>query len=191
MVMGTTAIHPMVFYPNKLSKQSTVEMAQPYTTDTASSDLLIPGMWLCTAVNTAINFPIEDAGKELGIYVIVPTVSSAAYYPQIDVMRADKGFPGSAEETHASSAPKNWDRFVSTDVFGEVSSYLAGYTLGLPDLSRYAQNFGGTSSNCIDKWQNFVTVMAGYSSLAIGVPETHAKLTTNAAASYFVGAIQL
>jgi hypothetical protein len=157
-----------------------------------TSDLDLPGFRLCTAVGTAIQIPIEEAGKEFGLLCMLPCYESTAYYPQIDIQRGNEGYaPGSALKAQLSSVEVNWDHYVSTSPFGDTSSYLSMWTIGPLDTARYACNFGGTSSNSIDKRQNFITIMVGYSSKAAGIPETHAKMSTQVCGGMWIGAIQL
>lgn len=186
----TTDIHPMTFYRGKLTKASSY--ARPFSSDCLSSDLALPGFQLCTASATAVQIPIEEAGKDFGLIFIISAVSSAAYYPQVDIQRGNEGYaPAGSMYAHLSSNPNNWVRIVSTAPFGEVTSYDSVWTIGPLDIAKYACNFGGTSSGVEDKRQNFVTLMIGYSSNAAGIPETHAKMTTNAGTAYWVGAVNM
>lgn len=186
----TTDIHPMTFYRGRLTKASSY--GRPWSSDAHSSNLALPGFQLCTASTVATQIPIEEAGKDFGLIFILSAVSSAAYYPQVDIQRGNEGYaPAGSMYAHLSSNENNWDRIVSTAPFGEVTSYDSVWTIGPLDLGKYACNFGGTSSGVEDKRQNFVTFMIGYSSLAAGIPQTHAKLTTNAPLAFWVGAVQM
>jgi hypothetical protein len=190
MVFTSTNIHPMTFYRNRLTKASTAPRS--WSSDAHSSQLSLPGFRLCTASTVATQIPVEESGKELGLIFILSAVSSADYYPQVDIQRGNVDYAvGGSQYAQLSSHPDNWVRIVSTAPFDEVTSYDSVWTIGPLDIGKYACNFGGTSSNSIDKRQNFVTFMIGYSSLAAGIPETHAKMTTNAPLAFWVGAVNM
>ncbi|MFH1146396.1 MAG: hypothetical protein V1736_01660, partial [Pseudomonadota bacterium] len=98
----TTDIHPMTFYRDKLMKASTAGRA--WSSDALSSQLSLPGFRLCTASTVATQIPVEEAGKDLGLIFILSAVSSAAYYPQVDIQRGNVDYaPGGSQYAQLSS----------------------------------------------------------------------------------------
>lgn len=191
----STNISPMNGYLSKYKECSTSSTAMVPTSDML---LVFPGFRGATAANdVVVRIPIERPGQKLGVTVIQTAVSSAAYYPQIDVAfgnnATDPAWAG-RNYTFASGVPSTveaaWQHFISTAAIGLVTASIATAYMIVLDTAPYACNFGGTSSNITDARENFINVMVGQSSAATVC--SHDTLSTAASANvYWVGAVSL
>jgi len=165
-----------------------------------TSDMLLvfPGFRGATAANDiVVRIPIERIGQKLGVTVIQTAVSSAAYYPQIDVAYGNNSTdPAWAGRNYkfASGVPSTvegaWKHFISTAAIGQVTASIASAYMIVLDTAPFACNFGGTSSNITDEHENFINVMVGQSSAATAC--SHDTLSTAASANVFwIGGTQL
>lgn len=146
---------------------------------------LLPGFRRATAQDTVIRIPIEHPGDEMAIMVIQDAVSSAAFYPQIDVAFGncvtDPGYGGrnyKFSSGEPSTVENAWRQFISTAVIGQVTGSKADAYMIVLDTAPFACWFGGTSSNITDPHEAFINVMVGQSSAA--TVSSHDQLSTAA-----------
>src|SRR5512133_518202 len=185
-------------YRNRLVAVSTAAIKSSAATGFPSTEATwVPPGFKKTTVGAQCQFPIEKPGAQMFLHVMYDspcTGSTAGCYAQVDVMKAvgsySPAWAGQSGGTIASSGETFWDSFLSTSLFIATSTEAESYVLGPIDTAKYAQNFGGTSSNSIDKYQNFLAVMIGYSTTATAA--THDALSTNAPiGAYYVQAMEL
>lgn len=186
-------------YQNKFYLGSTAVVKSSDTSAIAvmstEATYTVPGFMKCT-VGEQVQFPIEHAGDAMTLLVIydAPCTGSTGAYPQVDVMKGAAGYTpawgGDKGATIASSNEEAWASFISTAPFTATSTEAELFILGPIDTALYAQNFGGTSSNSIDKYQNFLAVMVGYSTTS--AKATHDALSTNApAGNYYIMPLEI
>lgn len=167
---------------NKLVKVSTAGRL-------VSSDYEIPGFRMATAQDTVIRIPIEHPGDEIALMIVMPAVSSAAYYAQVDVaycnQSTDPGWAGgNYTVTAGSTAPVPstvegaWKHFISTAVVGQVTASKADAWMIQLDTAPFAFNYGGTSSDITDANESFINIMVGQSTAATAA--SHDALSTAA-----------
>ena len=182
--MGSTDIPTKRMYRNRLVVASSAVSNSTAVTALSTMISAIPGC-MRTTVGEEVHIPIRRPGNPLGIYVCYdgPCTGSTGAYAQIDVKLApssDGGAWGGGGhgETIGSTAEIGWIHYRSTAAFTATSTEAESFMLWLDDTYRFAQNFGATSSNSIDKYQNFIKIMVGYSTANSNA--SHDALSTNA-----------
>lgn len=193
----STNIETKFAYRNRFVAVSTAVVKSSAATAFISTEATwtIPG-FKETSVGAMVQFPIEKPGAPMLIDIVYdsPCTGSTGAYPQIDVMKAvatyTPAWGGKTQATIASTIEDSWVHFVSTAAFTATSTEAESWAIRLNDTARFAQNFGGTSSNSIDKYQNFLAVMIGYSTTSAAA--SHDALSTNAPiGSYYIRAMEL
>ena len=182
--MGSTDIPTKRMYRNRLVTASTAVVTSTGVICLSTIISAVPGCKRST-VGEEVHIPIRKPGNPLGIYVCYdsPCTGSTAAYAQVDVKYAPSSDGaawggGGHGETIGSTAEIAWAHYRSTAAFTATSTEAEAFMLWLDDTYKFAQNFGATSSNSIDQYQNFIKIMVGYSTANSNA--SHDALSTNA-----------
>ena len=126
-------------------------------------------------------FPINSPGaKSLIVAVFEGIGPTSTYYGFVGVRRgvgSDNPFAGqstyqpagtTAYSVYNVAAKNGWKFFETTAALIQAATENATYILGPVDLGPYYQSLGmGSSGASIDKYQHYIQLTAGYSSIAM------------------------
>ena len=155
----------------------------------------IPGFAMSSAADVVVAIPIEKPGNPIMLVMICDAVSSAAYYPQLDIAygngSTDPAPMSGVAYANLSTVDLAWKGFISTAVHGGVTaSEQVMYTLMI-DTAKFAHNFGATSSAIQDAYESFIYVTPGQSSKATVSGHNAANANISAGPATFIGAFQV
>jgi hypothetical protein len=181
--------------PNKGTWGKLTRASSNTTVTVQPTSVGIPGFAMTSAADVLVAIPIERPGEPLMLVYICDAVSSAAYYPQLDIAfgngATDPAPMSGVAYANLSTVDLAWKGFISTAVHGGVTaSEAVMYTLMI-DTAKFAHNFGATSSAIQDAYESFIYVAPGQSSAATVAGHNAANANISTGPAVFIGAFHV